>query len=333
MEVWWAPRGERTSVSEGEDRPTEWQPPKPPGPPPPAWEPPPPPQPPRRRHRRAPPPRRHSRRIGAAAAGLRPVHAAAAAVPAGHVARASRWPAGGSRVGAALLDGLIIGAPGSRRSCSPIDPALGDPDLGLTATAHLLPAPDDARGRARTGRPSGKQIVGIRVVQESGEPFTYGPGRPARVRDQVPAVRHGRRLLPRIPTLLDYLWPLWDERTAPCTTCSPRPALSRPSVHNPDWDAEQDQGPFRWRRARVGRQAGARELGASVFELPPGASTFPLHAHYANEELLVVLAGRPTLRTIDGERELEEGDVVSFPTGRDGAHRVDNRTRRARCGC
>jgi len=76
----------------------------------------------------------------------------------------------------------------------------------------------------------------------------------------------------------------------------------------------------------VGRQAGARELGASVFELPSGASTFPLHAHHANEELLVVLAGRPTLRTIDGERELEEGDVVSFPTGRDGAHRVDNRT-------
>jgi uncharacterized cupin superfamily protein len=76
----------------------------------------------------------------------------------------------------------------------------------------------------------------------------------------------------------------------------------------------------------VGRQAGARELGASVFELPPGASTFPLHAHYANEELLVVLAGRPTLRTIDGERELDEGDAVSFPTGRDGAHRVDNRT-------
>jgi uncharacterized cupin superfamily protein len=62
-----------------------------------------------------------------------------------------------------------------------------------------------------------------------------------------------------------------------------------------------------------------------VFELQPGASTFPLHAHHANEELLVVLAGRPTLRTIDGERELEQGEIVSFPTGRDGAHRLDNR--------
>jgi len=39
-----------------------------------------------------------------------------------------------------------------------------------------------------------------------------------------------------------------------------------------------------------------------------------------------VLAGRPTLRTVDGERTLAEGDVVSFPTGRAGAHRIDNRT-------
>jgi uncharacterized cupin superfamily protein len=76
----------------------------------------------------------------------------------------------------------------------------------------------------------------------------------------------------------------------------------------------------------VGRQAGARELGASVFELPPGASTFPLHAHHANEELLAVLSGRPTLRTRGGERTLDEGELVSFLTGSDGAHRIDNRT-------
>lgn len=102
--------------------------------------------------------------------------------------------------------------------------------------------------------------------------------------------------------------------------------MSRPSVTQPRWDADQDQGPFRWRRSRLGTQAGARELGASVFEVAPGASTFPLHVHYANEEILVVLRGRPTLRTIAGERQLEEGDLLCFPAGRDGAHRIDNRT-------
>jgi uncharacterized cupin superfamily protein len=98
------------------------------------------------------------------------------------------------------------------------------------------------------------------------------------------------------------------------------------NVFEPEWDAEQDKPPFSWRRSRVGRQAGGEKLGASVFELEPGASSFPLHVHYANEELLVVLAGTPTLRTLDGERELETGEVVAFTSGRRGAHRIENRS-------
>jgi uncharacterized cupin superfamily protein len=98
-----------------------------------------------------------------------------------------------------------------------------------------------------------------------------------------------------------------------------------PNVFEPDWDAERDEAPFRWRRARLGRQAGSRDLGASLFELPPGAATFPLHAHYANEELLVVLEGTLALTRGDGSRStLEQGAVVACPVGRDGAHRLDN---------
>jgi uncharacterized cupin superfamily protein len=97
------------------------------------------------------------------------------------------------------------------------------------------------------------------------------------------------------------------------------------NVFEPNWDAARDEPPFRWRRARLGRQAGARDLGASLFELPPGAATFPLHAHYANEEMIVVLAGRPSLTSADGEvRQLLPGDLVACPAGRDGAHRLDN---------
>jgi uncharacterized cupin superfamily protein len=33
-----------------------------------------------------------------------------------------------------------------------------------------------------------------------------------------------------------------------------------------------------------------------------------------------VLAGRPTVRTPEGERVLDEGDIVAFPAGRSGAH-------------
>jgi uncharacterized cupin superfamily protein len=99
------------------------------------------------------------------------------------------------------------------------------------------------------------------------------------------------------------------------------------NVFEPEFDAGQDRPGFSWSRARLGRQAGAERLGASLFELPPGQASFPLHYHHANEEMLIVLRGRPTLRTTDGERELSEGEVVAFVVGERGAHQVINRTR------
>ena len=41
---------------------------------------------------------------------------------------------------------------------------------------------------------------------------------------------------------------------------------------------------------------------------------------------MIVLRGEPTLRTPEGERVLDEGDVVAFPRGKDGAHQIINRT-------
>lgn len=97
------------------------------------------------------------------------------------------------------------------------------------------------------------------------------------------------------------------------------------NVFEPDFDAEQDRDGFSWRRARVGLQAGAQRLGASVFELGPRQAAFPYHAHLANEEMLIVLDGTPVLRTPSGERTLEQGELVAFPAGPDGAHQVINR--------
>jgi uncharacterized cupin superfamily protein len=74
----------------------------------------------------------------------------------------------------------------------------------------------------------------------------------------------------------------------------------------------------------VGKLAGAELLGATAYELEPGAKWAELHAHYANEELIVVLEGTPTLHTLDGSRELAPGDVVACLRGRRGAHRVEN---------
>jgi uncharacterized cupin superfamily protein len=66
---------------------------------------------------------------------------------------------------------------------------------------------------------------------------------------------------------------------------------------------------------------------SAVWELDPGASSPSYHVHHATEELLLVLRGTPTLRTPEGERGLEEGDVVHFPIGARGAHQVLNHSK------
>jgi uncharacterized cupin superfamily protein len=63
-----------------------------------------------------------------------------------------------------------------------------------------------------------------------------------------------------------------------------------------------------------------------VYELPPGQALCPYHYEYGEEEWLLVLEGRPTLRHPEGTDRLERWDLVFFPSGPDGAHRVQNDT-------
>ena len=89
---------------------------------------------------------------------------------------------------------------------------------------------------------------------------------------------------------------------------------------------EEDAPGYELSYARVGPLVGGEQLGLSVYELPPGQSICPYHYENAEEEWLIVLVGRPTLRTPDGERELEPWDCAFFPTGEAGAHKVTNQT-------
>ena len=89
-------------------------------------------------------------------------------------------------------------------------------------------------------------------------------------------------------------------------------------------DGEDPEG-YRSGYARLGPRLGADMMGATVYEIPPAQSICPYHYEYVNEEWLVVLEGRPVLRTPGGEEELEPGDVRCFPVGPAGAHKVTNR--------
>ena len=98
------------------------------------------------------------------------------------------------------------------------------------------------------------------------------------------------------------------------------------NLNGDEWDRTEEREGWHSKDAWVGRRIKAELIGGSLYELEPGDKLWPYHTHHANEEWLLVVRGRPTLRDPDGEHELGEGDVVCFRRGKDGLHQVINRT-------
>lgn len=98
------------------------------------------------------------------------------------------------------------------------------------------------------------------------------------------------------------------------------------NLHDPHFGEPRDHDGFKALRARIGQEVGTERLGLSLWEVAPGQAAYPYHYHLTEEELVIVLAGRPTVRTPAGSRELEEGEIVSFPRGEGGAHQIVNRS-------
>ncbi len=105
------------------------------------------------------------------------------------------------------------------------------------------------------------------------------------------------------------------------------PVSSPPNLNTPTYDEPREsvEG-FTAYRARLGYQLGTERIGLSQWLVPAGQAAYPYHFHLAEEELLVLLEGSLLLRAPDGWRRLQQGDVVRFPVGEEGAHQLVNDT-------
>ena len=88
---------------------------------------------------------------------------------------------------------------------------------------------------------------------------------------------------------------------------------------------EYDDSPEGYHSAEAAIRAatGGRAITVRAYEIGPGQSMCPYHYEY-EEEWLLLLSGALTLRRPSGETALVAGDLVCFPPGPDGAHKVTN---------
>ena len=78
-------------------------------------------------------------------------------------------------------------------------------------------------------------------------------------------------------------------------------------------------------RVDVARAVGSAATAMFINDLAPGQGSSPYHYEY-EEEWLLVVEGTIVLRAPDGEHTLERGDLVCFPPGPVGAHKLMNRS-------
>jgi len=69
---------------------------------------------------------------------------------------------------------------------------------------------------------------------------------------------------------------------------------------------------------------GAKNTVVSVYEIPPGKAAYPYQYHHNNEETFYILSGEGVLKTPKGERKVASGELLFFPTGPEGAHKLTN---------
>ncbi len=78
-------------------------------------------------------------------------------------------------------------------------------------------------------------------------------------------------------------------------------------------------------RIDVSRALGSDATAMFIYDLAPGQSSCPYHYEY-EEEWLLVIDGAIVVRTPDGELTVARGDLVCFPAGPAGAHKIMNRS-------
>jgi uncharacterized cupin superfamily protein len=99
--------------------------------------------------------------------------------------------------------------------------------------------------------------------------------------------------------------------------------MTRQNLFSNVWD-EDDDGDGR--RHQVFWRPDDARMGATLYELAPGAQEDRMHMHFGAEEVFFVLSGHPSFRHRHGEERLAPGDFVSCPEGRAGSHAFSNPT-------
>lgn len=127
----------------------------------------------------------------------------------------------GVRFGAAIVDSLIIFVPVvvltlivvGLFAASTAAGVIGLVVLGIAVLVFAVGYASFlmARSGEHNGQTWGKQMLGIRAIRDNGQAWDFGSAALREIVLKGLAVGIASSIVPLIPFLLNYLWPLWDD--------------------------------------------------------------------------------------------------------------------------
>lgn len=75
---------------------------------------------------------------------------------------------------------------------------------------------------------------------------------------------------------------------------------------------------------RLGLAGGLTDFGVNLVTVPPGAWSSQRHAHFDDDEFLMMVEGELELVEHDGRTTMRAGDCAAFPKGGEGGHHLVN---------
>lgn len=89
---------------------------------------------------------------------------------------------------------------------------------------------------------------------------------------------------------------------------------------------KHEQDGYEYVRKKFVARGEAASTLVSIYEIPPMKSAYPYHYHLKDEETFYIISGEGLLKTPDGERPVRAGELLFFPAGSGGAHKLTNKS-------
>ncbi len=96
------------------------------------------------------------------------------------------------------------------------------------------------------------------------------------------------------------------------------------STETPPWEDHGKGQRFGIRFRELGEFGGGTHVGVCLEVLEPGKQSNPAHYHMLEEEHLLILEGKATLRLGERTYPMSAGDYVCFPAGQKAGHCLIN---------